>query len=74
MDLANRVTRLEVTVEAQGKEIGILKQTGEILKKSLEGVERTLLQIKWMALGAFGMYVASTLGIIKAVKTMFGIG
>lgn len=74
MELEHRVIALEYKAETHDKELAFLRNTGDALKKTLEGVEKTLLQIKWLATGALGAFVANEFGAMKALKVVFGMG
>lgn len=63
----NRVARLEFRADAQDKEITSLKVAQETFGKSLEAIEKTLLQIKWLLYGAGAAVAANTLGISQAI-------
>lgn len=69
--LEARIIKLEYRVDDHQEEIQKLGDISESLKKSLEGIEKTLYQIKWLAVGAFvGLFVQS-IGLDKAIKLLF---
>lgn len=72
LELTERITRLEYRVDGHEKHIDVLGAEGSALTKSLEKMERTLLQIKWLALGATASFAANQLGLEKIVKLVFG--
>lgn len=50
------------------EELKKLQDISESLKKSLEGIEKTLSQIKWLAMGACAVVVGQSIGFDKAIK------
>lgn len=72
-DLNDRVARLEFRADAADKQLEILHTTGDALKKALEAVQATLLQLKWLGYGAALMFIVSQFGILKAIKFALGI-
>lgn len=69
--IEERILRLEYRMDDHQAELQKLGDISESLKKSLEGIEKTLYQIKWLAVGAFvGLFVQS-IGLDKALKLLF---
>jgi hypothetical protein len=71
--ISNRVTRLEVTMDNHSDDIKELRQSHIDLRGSMGTIEKTLNQIKYIALGAVCVLVAQTLGLDKAVHLMLGV-
>lgn len=63
-----RVTRLEVRVEAQEKELGVVQKMTEALNEALTNIQDNLTQIKWLALGVAITMAVNYLGFPKAVE------
>lgn len=68
--LEHRVIKLELRVDNHEEELKKLSDISDSLQKSLVGIEKTLAQIKWIAIGAVLTLVANEVGIIKILKTM----
>ena len=72
-ELHDRVSKLEFRADATDKQLETLEATGETLKKSLDGVQATLLQLKWLGYGALGMFVVNQFGLLHAIKLFLGL-
>lgn len=72
--IETRVVALEYQVASHGKAIDLLQKTGDTLHNTLRGVQDTLQQIKWLAMGAAFTLITNELGILKALKVVFGLG
>lgn len=68
--LEHRVIKLELRVEDHADDLKRLQDISDSLKKSLQGIEKTLAQIKWLALGVVFTLVANEVGIIKILKQL----
>lgn len=68
MELEHRVIKLELRVDNHEEDLRKLSDISDSLKKSLVGIEKTLAQIKWIALGVVFTLVANEVGIIKLLK------
>jgi hypothetical protein len=66
--LEHRVIKLELRVEDHTEDLKRLQDISDSLKKSLAGIEKTLAQIKWIAIGVVITLVANEVGIVKVVK------
>lgn len=66
--LEHRVIKLELRVEDHADDLKRLQDISDSLKKSLAGIEKTLAQIKWIAIGVVITLVANEVGIIKILK------
>lgn len=68
--LEHRVIKLELRVDNHEVDLQKLSDISDSLKKSLAGIEKTLAQIKWLALGVAFTLVANEIGIIKILKQL----
>lgn len=68
MELEHRVIKLELRVDDHAEELKKLQDISSDLRKSLAGIEKTLAQIKYLAMGAVAVVVAQSVGIDKAIK------
>lgn len=68
----SRLVKLEVTTENHAEDIKELRETSGALKDALQAIEKSLNQIKYLAVGALAVVVAQTIGIDKAVKIIMG--
>lgn len=68
MELEHRIIKLELKVDNHAEELKKLQDISSDLRKSLAGIEKTLAQIKYLAMGAVAVVVAQSVGIDKAVK------
>lgn len=66
--LEHRVIKLELRVEDHADDLKRLQDISDSLKKSLQGIEKTLAQIKWIAIGIIIAYTFQTLGFEKIIK------
>lgn len=70
--LENRVVRLEVKTDNHDEDIKELRSSTLDLKTTMHSIEKSLNQIKYLALGALAVVIAQTIGIDKAVRLLFG--
>ena len=68
MELEHRIIKLELKVDDHAEELKKLQDMSSDLRKSLAGIEKTLAQIKYLAMGAVAVVVAQSVGIDKAIK------
>lgn len=68
MELEHRVIKLELRVDDHADELKKLQDISSDLRKSLAGIEKTLAQIKYLAMGAVAVVLAQTVGLDKALK------
>jgi uncharacterized coiled-coil protein SlyX len=68
--LEHRVIKLELRVDNHEDDLKKLQDISDSLQRSLMGIEKTLAQIKWLALGVTFTLVANEIGIIKIIKAM----
>lgn len=71
--LENRVVRLEVKTDNHEDDIRELRETSIDLKTTMHSIEKSLNQIKYLAIGALAVVIAQTIGLDKALKLMFGV-
>lgn len=71
MELEHRIIKLELRVDDHQDELKKLQDISSDLRKSLAGIEKTLAQIKYLAMGAVAVVVAQSVGIDKALKLFF---
>ena len=69
-NIEHRVIKLELRVEDHAEDLKRLQDISDSLKKSLAGIEKTLAQIKWIAIGAAITLVANEVGVIKILKQL----
>jgi uncharacterized coiled-coil protein SlyX len=70
--LENRVVRLEVKTDNHEEDIRELRETSIDLKTTMHSIEKSLNQIKYLAIGALAVVIAQTIGLDKAIKLLFG--
>jgi hypothetical protein len=68
MDLEHRVIKLEFMASEHTGKLLNLHEIYTTLSKSLSGIEKTLAQIKWLAVGAAAVVFFQTVGIEKTIK------
>lgn len=68
MELEHRIIKLELKVDNHAEELKKLQDISSGLRKSLAGIERTLAQIKYLAMGAVAVVVTQSVGIEKAIN------
>ena len=68
MELEHRIIKLELKVDDHAGELKKLQDISVDLRKSLAGIEKTLAQIKYLAMGAVAVVLAQSVGIDKAIK------
>lgn len=66
--LEHRVIKLELRVDNHEEDLKKLQDISDSLKKSLTSIEKSLAQIKWLAIGVALTLVANEVGIIKVLK------
>lgn len=70
--LEQRVIRLELRVEDHAEELKKLQDISNDLRKSLTSIEKTLAQIKWLAMGAVVTVIGQSMGLDKAFRILMG--
>lgn len=71
--IEHRIIRLELKVDDHDEELKELRSTSKALSLALNGIEKTLQQIKWLAVGAALVLLGKELGIEKVLKIVFGV-
>jgi len=71
--LEHRVIKLELKVEDHGTELKKLQDISLDLRSSLSGIEKTLNQIKYLAMGAVLVILAQSMGITNVLKLVVGL-
>lgn len=69
--IEHRVIKLELRVDDHSAELEQLKKTSDNLAHTLASIEKTLTQIKYLAMGAALVVIAQTMGIDKILKLLF---
>ncbi len=64
-----RLLKLELIVDGHREDLKELRDSSKMLKNSLEAIEKTLQQIKYLAIGGAIVMVANEVGIIKVIKS-----
>jgi uncharacterized coiled-coil protein SlyX len=68
MELEHRVIKLELRVDDHQEELKKLQDISADLRNSLAGIEKTLSQIKYLAMGAVAVVLVQALGLEKVIK------
>lgn len=71
--IESRVLKLELTVDSHADDLKELKDTSKSLSTALQGIEKNLAQIKYIAIGGALVIFGKELGIEKVLKVIFGI-
>ena len=66
----SRLLKLEIIVEGHADDLKELSNTSKMLKSSLDAIEKTLQQIKYLAIGGAAVMVANEVGITNAIRKM----
>jgi uncharacterized coiled-coil protein SlyX len=69
--IEHRVIKLELRVDDHASELEQLRKTSDNLATTLASIEKTLTQIKYLAMGAAMVVVAQVMGIDKLLKVIF---
>lgn len=68
--LENRVVRLEVTQQNHSEDIKELRSSHLDMSTKMGNIDKSLNQIKYLAMGALAVVVAQTMGIDQAVRLL----
>ena len=68
MELEHRVIKLELRVDNHAEELQKLQDISDDLHTALAGIEKTLAQIKYLAMGAVTVVIAHLFGTKDALK------
>ena len=71
--IEHRVIKLELKVEDHADELRKLQDISTDLRNSLTGIENTLNQIKYLAMGAVVVVLAQSMGITNVLKMFVGM-
>jgi hypothetical protein len=71
--IEHRVIKLELKVEDHADELRKLQDISTDLRNSLTGIEKTLNQIKYLAMGAVFVVLAQSMGITNVLKLFVGM-
>lgn len=73
LPLEHRVIKLELKVDDHANDLKELRDTSKNLSTALQGIEKTLQQIKWIAIGGAIVMFGTEPGVEKVLKTIFGV-
>lgn len=71
--LEHRVVKLEFRADTTDDVIKEMRAEAKLFEKSISSIEKTLTQIKYLAMGAAAVVVAQFMGLDKAFKLIFGV-
>lgn len=71
--LEHRVVKLEVRADNTDDIIKEMRAEAKLFEKSISSIEKTLTQIKYLAMGAAAVVVAQFMGLDKLFKLIFGV-
>jgi len=71
--IEHRIIKLELKVEDHAEELRKLQDISTRLSNSLTGIENTLNQIKYLAIGAVLVVLSQAIGITNVIKLMLGV-
>lgn len=71
--IEHRIIKLELKVEDHAEELRKLQDISTKLSNSLTGIENTLNQIKYLAIGAVLVVLSQAIGITNVIKLMLGV-
>lgn len=71
-DLETRIVKLELISDNHEQDIRELRETSITMKDTLHSIEKSLNQIKYIAVGALSMVIAQSMGLDKAFKLIMG--
>jgi predicted nucleic acid-binding Zn-ribbon protein len=71
-ELNSRVSKLEWRVDNHSKQLTRLHNQTSELREELHNINKSLLQIKWLAIGAAVVVVGDSLGMGSMMK-LFGV-
>jgi len=67
-DWKTRILRLEFQTEAQGSQLSTLTDKTNAMADSLGSIQRTLAQIRWIAIGAAVALTAKEMNLLYVLK------
>lgn len=68
--IEHRVIKLELKVEDHASELKKLQDISIDLRSSLSGIEKTLNQIKYLAIGAVLVIISQSIGVSNVLKLL----
>ena len=68
--IEHRVIKLELRVQDHAEELKKLQDISTDLRKSLSGIEKSLNQIKYLAMGAIFVILSQAIGITNVLKAI----
>lgn len=71
--IEHRVIRLEFKVDDHDEELKELRVTTKALSSALNGIEKTLHHIKWLAMGGVIVMFGKELGVEKVLTIILGM-
>ena len=71
--IEHRVIKLELKVEDHADELKKLQDISADLRSSLSGIEKTLNQIKYLAMGAVLVVLTQSMGVTNVLKMIVGL-
>lgn len=71
--IEHRVIKLELKVEDHATELKKLQDISTDLRTSLSGIEKTLNQIKYLAIGAVLVILSQSIGVTNVLKLIVGL-
>ena len=71
--IEHRVIRLELKVDTHDEELNELHAASKALSSALHGIEKTLLHIKWLAMGGVVVMFGKELGVEKVLTIILGV-
>jgi uncharacterized coiled-coil protein SlyX len=71
--IEHRIIKLELKVEDHAEELKKLQDISTDLRNSLSGIEKTLNQIKYLAMGAVLVVLTQSMGITNVLKMIVGL-
>jgi hypothetical protein len=72
MDIETRINKMEWTLDRHDESIKELRSVSKELKASLYSIHKTLIQIKWFAVGAAVFVVADQMGLMGLIELIGG--
>ena len=71
--IEHRIIKLELKVEDHADELKKLQDISADLRSSLSGIEKTLNQIKYLAMGAVLVVLTQSMGVTNVLKMIVGL-
>ena len=71
--IEHRVIKLELRVQDHAEELKKLQDISTDLRNSLSGIEKSLNQIKYLAMGAVLVVLTQSMGITSVLKLIVGL-